>query len=269
MEKKQKIPALVPLFIILLFSGIIYALRYVDDLNQYNRNLSIALPAFGMLYLFIFFGWLRREKLTLGAAGFKTSRLRLTVSIILGVVIGLFFFMIYFGAHPNRGLPDWPGIIAFNLHFIFLALIDELVFRVWILHSFRTAFSRWRALLLSTITYVLVNLAMIGRDLSSVVAGRIDLFLIIETLGRTFFIGLILAGMYLLTKCIYGNLLFMAVSNVPVFYEIEGPAFQSNLIAAVLAVVGLFLFVGLAILHVPQKLTIPTEPVPEKRVITS
>lgn len=269
METKTKLSALVPLFIIVLFSGMIYALRYVDDLNQYNRNLSIVLPGINILYLYLFFAWLRREKLSLGSAGFKTSRLRLTVSIILGVVIGIFFFMIYFGAHPYRGLPDWPGLIAFNLHFLFLALVEELVFRVWILQSFRKVFSRWRALLFSALIYVLANFAMIGRDLSSVVAGRIDLFLIIETLGRTFLIGLILAGIYLLTKTIIGNLLFVAISNIPIFYEIEGPAFQSNFIAAALAVIGFIIFVVLVILHVPQKLTIPTEPVPEKRVITS
>jgi membrane protease YdiL (CAAX protease family) len=269
MKKKSKVTALAPLFTILLFSIVIYSLRYLDDLNQYNRNLLYALPVLGILYLFIFFTYLRQEKLVLSTAGFKTSRLKQTASIILGFAGGIFFFMIYFGAHPNRGFPSWPEFVAFNIYFLFIILTDELVFRVWVLHSFRKAFSRGWALALSALTYMLANLATMGRDLSSVVSGRIDLFLIIETVGRTFFIGLILAGIYSLTKSIYGNLVFISISNIPILYEIEGPVFQSNPISAAISALGCIIFIFLVISHVRAKKKAPAQPMPEQKVITS
>lgn len=268
MDKKTKIKALLPLFLILFFSLLVYLLRFLDDLNQYSRNLSYFLPVLGVIYLSIFFFYLHNEKLSLAETGLRPNRIKLTASIIFGFAGGIFFFMIYFGAHPNRGFPPWPEFIAFNIYFLFVSLAEELVFRVWALHSFRKAFNRIQAIALSATTYMLANLATVGRDLSSVVAGRIDLFLIIETVVRTFFIGLILAAIYVLTKSIYGNLFFITISNIPILYEIEGPAFQGNLISALISTIGFIIFTSFLILHLRFKTKVPVKK-PKQEMVTS
>lgn len=139
---------------------------------------------------------------------------------------------------------------------------------MWALHSFRKAFNRIQAIALSATTYMLANLATVGRDLSSVVAGRIDLFLIIETVVRTFFIGLILAAIYVLTKSIYGNLFFITISNIPILYEIEGPAFQGNLISALISTIGFIIFTSFLILHLRFKTKVPVKK-PKQEMVTS
>lgn len=255
MSYKPKLIALFPFIFILFGAQFIYCIRFFDELSHYEQNLTYAQPILGFFYILtIYYCFIKKESAGGIQLGLAPDRLKLAASLILGLVAGIFFFLVYFGAHPNRQFPGWPVFIYFNSYLLFISFSEELIFRVWAMNSFRRGFSIVGVIVLSATGYTIACFATIGRDLSSVVAGEIDPFLIFETLFRSFTIGLILAVLFLVTKSIYGNILFILISTIPIYYEKNGMAFKGNSISAILSLMFFAVFFLILIIQYRKRL---------------
>jgi uncharacterized BrkB/YihY/UPF0761 family membrane protein len=71
--------------------------------------------------------------------------------------------------------------------------------------------------------------------MTSIVGGQIDATIIIEIILSSLMIGLFLNFLFMLTRCIYGNIIFMIISNIPIIYEKGNAAWQGNLISAIIS----------------------------------
>lgn len=250
MDKFSKINLVLPFLIIISCSSIIFGVRYLDVLTNYEFNLTFAQPIIGFIYiLVIYFSLLVRKKMKLSELGLRPNRVKFTVSLILGGLGGIFFFMVYFGAHPNRHLPPWSIVAYFNIYYIFFLFAEELIFRIWAINFFTRVLSLKWSILLSAVTYTIAALATIGRDPSSVVSGEIDFFIVFETIFRSMVIGTFLAGIYCFTKSIYGNIFFNLISTIPILYEENGHVTNGNLISALISVICFLIFLILVIIN--------------------
>jgi len=250
---KIKLQALSPLFVIILSAIIIYSLRFMAELNEYALNLTYAHPIINIILVLIaFHKVIRKDKATLADLGLTPDKIKLTLSLILGIIGGLFFFLAYFGAHPNRLFPPFKIFIFFNIYFLFFTISNEIIYRGWIIYSFQQGFSRIQSILLSALAYTIASVAVIGQDLSSVVAGQIDLFIIIEVALLSIIVGVILAIIFSFTKSIYGNIFFVIISTIPSLYDEVGPVLKGNFISAMLSLVFLFILLVL-IVHYYRK----------------
>jgi hypothetical protein len=236
MEEKSKIKALLPFLFIIPISVFIFSLRSMVELNRYSYSLTLILPLTGLILCFIvFYQILITEKRRLKALGFKTDIIRGTTSIVFGIVAGIFFFFVYFGAHPGRMFPPLDTLIYFNIYNIFCIITNEIIYRAWTIFNFRKAFSIFQSIILSTLAYIFINLATVGQDMTSIVGGQIDATIIIEIILSSLMIGLFLNFLFMLTRCIYGNIIFMIISNIPIIYEKGNAAWQGNLISAIIS----------------------------------
>jgi len=262
--KTSRLKALLPFVFIIIISLFVFHLRYFDELNLYDLHLTYALPVAAIFYLsIVYYFFIINEGADLKALGLAPNKVKLTVSLIFGVVSGIFFFMVYFGAHPNRQFPNLITFVYFNLYFIFVAFADELFFRAWAIHNFQKSFTRGRSFVLSAIGYTIASLSVIGKDLSSVVAGRIDIFIILESIFRSFMIGLLLAAIFSFTRSIYGNIVFILISTIPILYEEDGPVFKGNPVSALIALFGFCFFVLLLVFRYRKMKKKDTPPVPD------
>lgn len=254
MEKKSKIEALLPFLFITPMLIFIFSLRYIVGLNNYSHVLTLVLPLISLILCFIaFYQILIKEKRRLKVLGLKTGIVRGTTSIVFGTLAGVFFFFVYFGAHPGRMIPPLDILIYFNIYNIFCIIANEIIFRAWTIFNFKKAFSTFEAILLSTLVYIFNNLATVGHDLTSIVGGQIDATIIIEIILSSLMIGLFLNFLYSITHYIYGNIIFMIISNIPIIYEKGGAAWQGNLISALISCFCLILLIIFLIwMHRPK-----------------
>ncbi len=236
MEKKSKISALFPFLIIIPIAIFVFSLRYFSGLNRYRHWLTIVMPLVGFFLCSIaLYQILIKEKRRFKAIGLRTDVVRATSSIVFGIVGGIFFFFVYFGAHPGRLLPPLKTLIFFNICNLFCIIANEIIYRAWTVFNFTKAFSNLHSILLSTLAYILINIATVGQDLTSIVGGVIDATIIIEIIFSSLIIGLFLNYLYTMTHCIYGNIIFMLISNIPIIYEKGGAAWQGNLASAIIS----------------------------------
>lgn len=243
MEDSKLFSVIAPFGIILFGSVILFSLRFFNILQFYGKNLIIAVPIVDIFYMlsavyFLVF----REKNGLAEIGLCPKKEQLTLSIMLGLLAGIFFFMIYIGAHPERKLPTWNSFFRFNLYFLFCVISEEMIFRVWVIHSLKTLFRPRYMILISSLIYMFAALATVGKDNITILTGRIDGLLVFETIFQSFLLGLILAYIYYKTKSIYGNILFIFISSIPQLYEINGLAHKVNSTSSYIALLGLLLF---------------------------
>lgn len=248
MQEKSKISALLPFLIIIPVTVAIFYFRHLTGLNRYSQILTIVLPVISLLLCFIaLYQILIAEKRRLKAIGIKSDVIRATASIVFGIVIGILFFFVYFGAHPGRLLPPLDTLIYFNIYNLFSVIANEIIFRAWTMFNFKKAFSTLHSVLLSTLAYIFINLATVGQDLTSIVGGEIDATIIIENIISSLIIGIFLNYLYILTHCIYGNIIFMLISNIPIIYEKDGAAWQGNPASAIISAICLITFIVLLI----------------------
>jgi len=264
MQLPKSFATIAPFCLILIGSLILFSLRFFEPLQFYEKNLIMAIPILGTLYILsAFYFLIFREKVGLDEIGLYPEKEQFTFSIILGLLAGIFFFMIYIGAHPNRMMPPLGNLIRFNLYFLFCALSEEMIFRVWIVHSLKKLFRTGHLILISSLVYTFASLATIGKDSATALTGQINEFLIVETLFHSFWVGLILTCIYFKTKSIYGNLLFVFISSIPQLYEVDGLVHKDNPISVYIAVFGLLLFLILVIF---SKLIKRSSPLSELRL---
>ncbi|MCI0512940.1 CPBP family intramembrane metalloprotease [candidate division KSB1 bacterium] len=235
-RNKTRISALKPFFILIPAGMVTYGLRSISPLMDYARHLTWFLPLLGLGFSYlVFYFTFQKDKDQISRLGLTVSATQFTSSLIFGLTGGIFFFFAFFGAHPFRMFPSWSIFGYFNLFFVFHLLTNELFFRAWALRSFQTAFSKWKSIWLSAAAFTIFNLALVGQDLPSAVVGRVDIFQIVEVIFRAFTIGALLAMLYLRTRCIYGNMIFLLISSIPMQYEENGVVFQADLMTGIIS----------------------------------
>jgi hypothetical protein len=242
-KNKTRISALKPFLVLIPAVSVTYSLRYAAPLINYARHLTCFLPILGLGFSFIIFHFtLKKDNGQFSELGLTPNATQFTSSLIFGLTGGIFFFFAFFGAHFFRKFPPWLTFSYFNLYYLFFLLTNELFFRAWALRSFQSAYTKWKSIGLSAVAFTIFNLALIGQDLPSVVVGKVDIFQIVEVIFRSFTIGVLLAIIYLRSQCIYGNILFLLVSSIPMQYEENGVVFQVNLITGIISILCWFGF---------------------------
>ncbi|MBN1350208.1 CPBP family intramembrane metalloprotease [candidate division KSB1 bacterium] len=208
----------------------------------------LAVPIVGNYYVFLALYFLRfRETNSLAELGLRPGSTKFAMSIFLGILTGIFFFLVYFGAYPERLFPAKSILIQFNVYFLFYALSGELIFRVWMLNSLLKMFRPGRAIVLSSLIYMLAMLSTIGTDSTTRLIGEIDPFLVLETIFQSLWNGVFLAFMYYKTKSIYGNILFLFISLIPQAYSTGGLAHRASDLSCYISLLGLLLFLSMLI----------------------